>query len=396
MSRLTLGGDKLGKRKFYLVLLICFLGVLMSGCAMKTNQANVANAEKLSEKEAVNEDKKEAVQEMKDIKIADSKEKSSDTIKETSTEKASNTSPSKTQTVVRTPSTDSSASSVPKVIDKTIYIGTTKEEVSRKIDGYCFFEDFGAILEGKYLDSTLYFSKDNGQAKVIGWDNSRNNLKVSAGEKVPTAPAFTLGSSEADVIRAMGTPDCYGIPYYQDAYTCKFSLNSTGEFEWRYGYDSSITFNKSLKVIAWYTYNKSDSLLKVSYGSKVASAPPIKLGSSLEDIIKAYGTPMTLSTYNEGLRYKPVGYNNCMFTLDQNDKVIGWTNMGSDKVYIGSKEPFAPPISYNSTVQEVVSALGTPDKIEFTYKWYYGDSSITFNNNWVVSSIVNIGNIPLK
>jgi hypothetical protein len=368
---------------------------------MKANQST-ADA---TEKKVVSEEEKETAQELKNmnaanisetaaneqggnIKIDDSKEQSNDIENISSSSKGSNTSSTNNQTVVKTPSADLPMNSQPNVLDKTIYIGTTKEDLLNKV--YGTFSDLGAISVFHYFGSSIFLSNN----KVIGWDIKNNNLKVNAGEKLPSATPFTLGSSEEDVIRAMGTPDGYGIPYGQDANTAKFSLNTSGEFQWRYGDGSYITLSKNLRVIEWYSENGTE--LKVSMGNSEISAPSIKLGSSLQDIIKAYGTPRTLAAYRDYLKYKSAFYKNCMFTLDKNDKVIGWINTGSDKIDMGSKQASASPIWVGSTMQEVVSAMGTPDKVEFTSTWYYGSSHITFDSNWVVNAVYNTGNLLTK
>lgn len=275
---------------------------------------------------------------------------------------------------------------------KPIYIGTTKEEFLSIMGGSgVTLLDFGVIYVFMRNTASIFMNNDNGTIKVIGWDNIGNVFNVSAGEKDPSAPPVTLGSSKEDVRRAMGSPYHYGIPYSQNPNTLKYTLTDTKRTQWRFPQDSFVTFDNNGKVVGW--YNTGD--LKVSYGVKNNSALPVKLGSPLEDVLGAFGTPLSLVPYNNSNITEDINYNICRFTFDQNSKVNGWTNKGADKINMGNKNLSAPSFKVGSSMEEVINAMGTPDKVEQNFNWSYGYSEVKFDSNWTVISYLNTGNLKI-
>ncbi len=114
-----------------------------------------------------------------------------------------------------------------------ITLGSTKQDVINAMGTPDSINDYYSFIEWGYELSSIKFD-NNG--KVIGWNDLSKNLKVSLGEKDLNSPSITLGSTEQDVINAMGTPD---------------SINDYYSFtEW--GYElSSIQFDNSGRVIKW-------------------------------------------------------------------------------------------------------------------------------------------------
>jgi len=273
--------------------------------------------------------------------------------------------------------------------NKKIYIGTTIDELRKSMDGSLI--NYGSVYAYMNNCAAIFLHNDNGTIKVIGWDNINNVFNVSAGAKILSAPSITLGSSKEDVTRAMGTPYRYGIPYCQDANTCMYNPSSSKRTQWMFSGDSFVTFDGNSKVIGW--YNADD--LKVSYGVKDNSAPPVKLGSTHQDVLRAFGTPTALVPCNNSNIMESMNYNICRFTFDENGIVNGWTNKGAGKISMGNKNPSAPSFKIGSTMQDVINAMGTPDKVEQNFTWSYGNSTITFNSNWIVTNYCNTGNLKV-
>lgn len=40
--------------------------------------------------------------------------------------------------------------------------------------------------------------------------------------------------------------------------------------------------------------------------------------------------------------------------------------------------------------------MGTPDKVENNFTWYYGNSVVRFNENWLVIDYNNTGNLKAQ
>ncbi|MBZ4656006.1 MAG: hypothetical protein JG759_554 [Thermoanaerobacter sp.] len=171
----------------------------------------------------------------------------------------------------------------------------------------------------------------------------------------PTMTTFiTLGSTESDVKRIMGSPSSI--------------IGDT----WSYGL-SNIYFENG-KVNGWSIIDKQ---LKVSLGGKVQGASPIMLGSSITDVINAMGTPTSIigNTWSYGL-------SNIYF---ENGKVSGWSIIDRKlNVFMGNKKDNATPFSKGSNMQDVINAMGTPTSI-IGNTWGYGLSSVYFDNDGIVT-----------
>lgn len=168
-----------------------------------------------------------------------------------------------------------------------ITIGSTKEDVKKIMGAPDSLMDF----TWGYGLSNIEFYGD----KVIGWYNIDNNLKISLGSKKKNASLITLGSSQQDVVYAMGTP------------------TSMMGNSWGYGL-SSIEFYSG-KVIGWYDI---DNNLKVSLGNKKKNAPLITVGSSQQDVIDAIGTPTSIMGNTWGYGLSSIEF--------YENKVTGWYN----------------------------------------------------------------------
>jgi outer membrane protein assembly factor BamE (lipoprotein component of BamABCDE complex) len=373
-----------------LLLLIACLLLISNGCRSKQsmNNSNTKPNSLIVKSDTKEISKETSSQTEKDIAEASIKSlpPSNDKVKP-STEKSSNPIP----TVVAQPPVKYEPSDKPN--SKPICIGTTKDELLSIMGGYSggSLTNFDPIYVFMRDRATILLTNDNGTIKVIGWNNAGNVFNVFAGEKTPSAPPITLGSSKENVAQVIGTPYYYGIPYNQDANTLKYTLAAIKHTQWRFSQGSFITFDGSGKVIGW--YNAGD--LKISYGVKDNSALPVKLGSSLEDVLRAFGTPPILVPYDNSNVSEAVDYNICGFTFDQKGKVNGWNNKGVEKISMGNKNPSAPSFKIGSSREDVINAIGTPDKVELNFTWFYGSSEVKFDSSWIVISYCNTGNLKV-
>jgi curved DNA-binding protein CbpA len=149
-----------------------------------------------------------------------------------------------------------------------------------------------------YELSSVYFDFNR---KVEGWSNISNNLKVSIGVKKNGAPPFSLGSNTNQVIEAMGTP-----------------LSIIGG-AWGYGF-SNVYFDFNGNVEGWSNISNN---LRVFIGNKKQNAPPFTIGSTMNQVIEAMGTPSSITGSVWGFRYSSVYF-------DSNGKVEGWSDISKN------------------------------------------------------------------
>lgn len=91
-----------------------------------------------------------------------------------------------------------------------------------------------------YHDSSVDFDT---YGKVKGWNNVKNQLRVSMGNKVSGSPKINIGFTTQQVVSAMGTPS-------------SLFPNLTSGSTWFFGY-SSIEFDLLGKVISWNNYSSN-------------------------------------------------------------------------------------------------------------------------------------------
>lgn len=125
-------------------------------------------------------------------------------------------------------------------------------------------------------------------------------------------------------------------------------------------------------VVGW---NNPDGRLNVTLGKIEPLASPVTLGSSIQEVIAANGTPPCY--YYTGLRYSDSSF----IQLDKDGNVKGWTGGSRLNVSI-EKDPSAPPFTLGSTFAEVGKAMGTPDIIRENGTggsfWEYGYAGSIF------------------
>ncbi len=233
-------------------------------------------------------------------------------------------------------------------LDYMISLGSSDQDVLSVMLEPTNVETSAPLTKYYYNNSIIYLLDTGDGMMVIGWDNSGNNLKVTTGPA--SGNTFGLGSTLDDVVSVMGTPKVFD-PYY-------YLGNGRGTY-FEYSDGSTVSFEGSFKVDGW----SNKGTLKVSAGNKDASAPSIKLGSSLEDIVKVMGTPTSLQSSAVSKLPYQLYYGDTLITLGKDATVAGWQNKNIYDICLGTKDPSAPAIVKGSTLEDVVRAMGTPDEV---------------------------------
>ncbi len=222
----------------------------------------------------------------------------------------------------------------------------------------------------RYRNSYVYF---NDSDKVITWTNT-GNLLVSIGRIDYSYKGFTYKSGYLDVVRAMGTPD-----------TVKYDPN-LNQVIFGYG-KNTVIFNAEGLVIGWL----GDGKLRVYMGEREPDAPPVTVGSTKEDVLRAMGTPTSLYETDSVLFW---GYGISNIYFDEEGRVENWSNLGRNlKVTFGDDTTVEGIFGIGSTKDEVLKIMGTPDymfeSLSTSY-WRYGNSRVEFDRNGKVRAWHNI------
>ena len=159
---------------------------------------------------------------------------------------------------------------------------------------------------------------------------------------------FGLGSSTTTVKAVMGTPT---------------SISTAMSFStWYYG-SSTVDFQNG-KVTGW---RQGSTKLRVSTGSAISGAAPIRVGSTAAQVTAVMGTPQSMSSLGFGRSWWYYG----LSTVELDDGIVtGWANHGDlngkttwQSVYKGSEES----LSYTS-VSQYATTLTVP-KTQITAIW---------------------------
>ncbi len=119
-------------------------------------------------------------------------------------------------------------------------------------------------------------------------------------------------------------------------------------------------------------------------GPKKKGAAPFTIGSSIQDVIDAMGTPTSIIGDSWGYDYSAVQLNS------SSEEVIGWSNISDNlNVFMGPRIKTADPFTKGSSKQQVIHAMGAPTSV-IRDSWGYGFSTVQFDLNGKVTSWSNI------
>jgi hypothetical protein len=239
-----------------------------------------------------------------------------------------------------------------------VKIGMSESEMVRILGGPKSINyDEHPLYSYFYGNSKIYVLNGNDGVKVVGWWNGDRKLRVTTGDVVHSS-TFTVGSSREDVARSTGTPRVYDPTSY---------LHPDRRTYWEYEDGSRVDFDGNSKVISW----RNNGRLKVSLGTKKSGTPPIKLGSTMEEVTSAFGTPTNLGTSIITNKVQGIAYDKTGIVFDEAGKVVAWSNKGTKNINIGDRNPSAPAANPGSSFQNVINAMGTPESLtasSFSYR----------------------------
>jgi len=206
--------------------------------------------------------------------------------------------------------------------EQTFRFGSSENDVQAIMGTPSSLNRYESINEivWHYGSSSVTFKS----GRVSTWSDFGGKLKVSIGDKVPSANPITVGSTESDVVAAMGTPS--SVARY----------DSIKEQVWHYG-SSSVTFKKNA-VSTWSDHGKR---LKVSLGEKKKDAKPVSTGSTEKEVIEALGTPTSISRYDT-INEQVWHYGLSSLTF-KNGAVSEWSNY-NNSLNIGGVKPTSNPV----------------------------------------------------
>ncbi len=159
-----------------------------------------------------------------------------------------------------------------------------------------------------YDASTVTFK----EGKLYGYhdfDGSDIRLKIASPSVQSGTATFGIGSTLEDVYQAQGPPSRIS------------DFKQLGEIIWWYEF-ASVTF-RHRKVVEW---DDLEHVLKVKIGEKKADAPPLRIGTTPEDLVALYGTPSRVSDFPElGQDIWWYGYSSFTF---RNGIIAEWHTVG--------------------------------------------------------------------
>ncbi len=235
-----------------------------------------------------------------------------------------------------------------------------------------------SAINGEYGfgDSYVVFDSDG---RIIKIYNIGNNLHID-GPRDPDAPPVTIGSTEDDVLNAMGPP------HFIDR-------NSFWDYE-----DSFIQFDQNGLV----SYiNNTDGNIKVSNAGFDPKAPPFTRGSTMEDVARAAGVPETIYTYKDLLgniytQWRAYGNNGDYNVYFNRENKVAYWFAGSYGSTAWTPDPNLPPVNVGSDKDAVADTLGQPQNWKYESAiWYYGSSAIHFDSKGRVCSWENYDNLKI-
>jgi len=178
-----------------------------------------------------------------------------------------------------------------------IFLGSTKDDVL-KVLGAPGQIDSSNQNKWQYGLGYIYFSSSG---QVTGWYNYNGVLNAGMNNRQDNAVPIFLGSSEEDVLMALGAPR---------------KIDSTTQIKWEYGL-GYVYFGSSGQVTGWYNYN---GVLSSALHTSDPTAPPVRRGATMGEVLRALGSPSKIdpskrTQWSYGLAY---------VTFDSSGLVNGW------------------------------------------------------------------------
>jgi outer membrane protein assembly factor BamE (lipoprotein component of BamABCDE complex) len=252
---------------------------------------------------------------------------------------------------------------------EAIDIGSTKKDVLNALGSPTKINSRNQNI-WYYNASEINFNEKN---LVNGWNNRYDVLNSGMQQKKEGAEAIDIGSTKEEVLNALGSPT---------------KINPRNQNIWYYN-ASEISFSESDLVNGW---NNRYGVLNLGMQQEKEGAKGIDIGSTKEEVLNALGSPTEINSRNQNIWY----YDASEISFNENNLVNGWNNRyGVLNSGMQQKNEGAEKIDVGSTKEDVLSALGSPSKIEPSNinTWYYKQAYINFDNNALVESWKDVYNI---
>lgn len=260
-----------------------------------------------------------------------------------------------------------------------------------KEDDYWVYSDKSMVYFDKNKRVISYINK--GSLRVLQGTKKANASPINHNSK-PKDVISALGTPDAINVfyiestyysRHQVSVTEYPNPYIGDSYSVNFN---TPYIYYQYK-NSFISFDKNQKLMQF--LNKDN--LKIDFGKKDPNFVGLEVDSSEDDIIKSMGTPDRILNASEYERNWY--YGKSYIYVDEKGKLLGWVNKGNLKVNKEIIKPDAPAINIGSTKQDVLNAMGSPDSFTLLW-WEYGESAVYFDITDHVIRIHNPVNLKIS
>lgn len=286
--------------------------------------------------------------------------------------------------------------------------GMAAEQVQQILGegNYKTYPDDGYVKKyfSKADGSIIYLQRQTDGYKVVGWENN-GFLAVKTTRKDPSAAPFTVSSSREDVSKVMGTPQSIEVSLYFDG------LRSIVNEKWTYkllGKEKcEVIFNFD-EVVEWQNNTTED--LKVFMGNKDNTSEGFAIGDTLEDVIRAMGTPSYYYDYGKDYEvlinfykhdpYIFMRYGDSKIEINKDLEVISWENRGNLKLRPIKTESQSTYLEYGSTLGDVYKIMGMPNRFitnsNGQVQLYYGSSYLRLGSSNIDSKLFlweNNGNL---
>ncbi|MBI9011485.1 MAG: hypothetical protein JEZ08_04585 [Clostridiales bacterium] len=315
--------------------------------------------------------------------------------------------------------------------DYTFFLGSTTDEVLQALGSPT------AVIEGfesvwRYEASHVKF---DGKGCVIEWKSVYRQLEHGLKKRIEGSDFIRIGSTSEEVLQALGSPDTVlaldqDVWHYKASHI-KFRNNKVVEWRnqyrqlnegmkspeeshyflnigsteeevlttlgspteilvinphiWKYG-ASHVIFENG-RVIAWKSvYHQLDEGLKAPNYNDY-----IRIGMSKEEILDIYGSPSSILKLDPDIWH----YDTSHIKFNDN-KVCEWRNMFRDLEKGFKKgDPSAEDVKIGVSGEVVLNRLGSPTCIleKEPFVWHYGNASVYFSSDMIVTSWLNIDDI---
>jgi outer membrane protein assembly factor BamE (lipoprotein component of BamABCDE complex) len=231
-------------------------------------------------------------------------------------------------------------------------------------------------LDSRVKTTTLILKYKDNAYRVVGWYNKQDWINISDGYDTNSG-TFTLGSTMVEVAKAMETPISVEVYY---------AISPSFGTYIRYRDGSTVSFDSKLKVKGW----NNKGCLKAKFGAIRPTGTILTLGSTLNDISIALGTPTSIGSSEITGKVSGLTYQGTSMIIDKDGKLVSWLGNEKKLISIGEKDANfkGVKIKIGTSFDTIIKKLGSPDSYELSpLRISYGKTTYFFDIYRKVSSI---------